>query len=265
MKIPSTSLRVVVTRLPGAAWKMSDGSDAAAEQKKDIPERHATLRLRTRMDRGSFLPTPELEQSLPSRAHQDIIFYMPFQQVSVEPCWEAPEGKIVGMPLRPARPAAIDAREYLDGFLGISDAIDALRFLNKYGSPDKAPFTTLARIRELQALVRKAALIPLEKWKERLPSWAFPEKPESYKIEIPKNAPPAFVYGYEWGGMACFAQIFFERMAGSEFALCELEGCGVPFVKTRFDKKHCCIDHQHLAVIRRSRKNAKKNRKRGTR
>jgi hypothetical protein len=153
-------------------------------------------------------------------------------------------------------PKVFYARDYLDAFLDIKTPPEALSFLREYGAPENQYVTTFERMRELQGVLRQAAVKPTGEWMTLMPEW---EEPTNIETNWHDDGPPKYVSRYEVGVMACLAQIFFERKAGTEFAWCGLEGCGKLFHKKRPDKKYCSLDHQHLAVVRNSRKKAKKS------
>jgi hypothetical protein len=169
---------------------------------------------------------------------------------------------VVKNPIR--GPATFDGREYLDSFMAVKSPEDGQKFLGRYGNPDidtGNPYTSFRRICELQTIVRNAGATSINKWPPRgLPSWATPSR---VAITHDPGKPPSFTFMTTKGVEACCAQVFFELLQGVGFATCKLRGCDRFFrTERRRDKEYCCIQHQHLAVVRRSRE--KKPRRSGS-
>ncbi len=164
----------------------------------------------------------------------------------------------------------VDGRTYLEEFLAIRTPEQAVTFLNKFGDPGfeqylafdvNAPLRFAGIIR-FQKLLIEAATTPLSEWKSLRPP-----QPPGVVLHTPHfdYLPPLAcdvsvryegetvsaeflsTYGYE----ICFAVLFFDKVAGVEFRLCERLGCRRLFrVESHHNRKYCSADCAHVAAVR---------------
>jgi hypothetical protein len=147
--------------------------------------------------------------------------------------------------------ATVDAADYLKLLMDIRNAEDAHQFVNRYGAPcevghDGARYVSLREIRDLQSHLKVFAKSPTEALLSRLHGlWMVFRFETGNLTAVCNEVNPA---------MTCFAQLFFEKQAGTEFGWCERHDCGRFFrCKSKHKRKYCSPECAHLVAVRKSR------------